>query len=68
MPNADDRWMKMVFSNNQEVITELYYGSGYLSQSSRKVSVPANVSAVFIEDYKGKTRKIDIAEETVDKN
>lgn len=32
---------------------ELYYGSGYLSQSSRKVKLPDNVERVMLYDFKG---------------
>jgi len=37
---------------------EFYYGSGYLSQSTRKFRVPKDVKEIVLFDYKGQSRKI----------
>jgi enediyne biosynthesis protein E4 len=37
---------------------EFYYGSGYLSQSSRKILLPRSFKEIVIYDYAGKSRKI----------
>jgi hypothetical protein len=37
---------------------EFYYGSGYLSQSSRTLSLPNNVQSVMIYDFTGKSREV----------
>jgi hypothetical protein len=37
---------------------EFYYGSGYLSQSSRRVKVPASVKEVILYDAGGRSKKI----------
>jgi hypothetical protein len=39
---------------------EFYYGSTYLSQSSRQLSVPHDAVLVEIFDMKGNTRKVVI--------
>ncbi|MBA4056507.1 MAG: hypothetical protein C0490_17460 [Marivirga sp.] len=37
---------------------EFYYGSGYLSQSSRKLTVPQGVKEIVIYDAKGSSRRV----------
>ena len=37
---------------------ELYYGSGYLSQSSRSLILPIDVKSVEVFDFTGKSREI----------
>ena len=37
---------------------ELYYGSGYLSQSSRSLILPTDVKSVEVFDFAGKSREI----------
>jgi len=37
---------------------EFYYGSGYLSQSSRKLLLPTSFKEIVIYDYAGRSRKI----------
>jgi hypothetical protein len=39
---------------------EFYYGSGYLSQSSRTLSLPNNVQSVMIYDFTGKSREVSL--------
>jgi hypothetical protein len=38
---------------------EFYYGSGYLSQSTRKSKIPASVKEMIVYDYSGNRRVID---------
>lgn len=38
---------------------EFMYGSGYLSQSSRVISIPENVKSVYVIDFAGKKRKLN---------
>jgi len=40
---------------------EFYYGSGYLSQSSRIFSVPENAERAEIVDYQGKKRELNLS-------
>jgi hypothetical protein len=42
---------------NKELI-EFYYGSGYLSQSTRRIQIPEGVTEIIIYDYKGQSRKV----------
>jgi enediyne biosynthesis protein E4 len=51
-----DSYLELVFDNGREQRIELYYGSGYLSQSSRKQRVPTGVKEIRIYNYKGESR------------
>ena len=56
--NPDDRMAIIHFKNGEIRKEEFYYGSSFLSQSSRFISVTENVSLIDITDHTGKTRKI----------
>ncbi len=45
-------------TNGQKRKCEFYYGSGYLSQSSRKLVISNRVKSVQIVDYRGKKRTV----------
>lgn len=49
---------EIVYQDGRKQKIEFYYGSGYLSQSSRKILVPRSVKGIVIYDYAGKSRKI----------
>ena len=55
-PQLLDSWAEYMYSNGQKQRVEFYYGSGYLSQSSRSVRIPSNVKEVIVYDYKGQSR------------
>jgi hypothetical protein len=46
------------YQDGRKQKVEFYYGSGYLSQSSRKLVVPNNVKEIVIYDYAGKSTKL----------
>jgi enediyne biosynthesis protein E4 len=54
----DDVCAELTYKTGKSEHREFYYGSGYLSQSSRVCRVPEGVISVSITNYKGKTRKI----------
>jgi hypothetical protein len=56
--NPDDRMAMLHFKNGAIRKEEFYYGSSFLSQSSRFISVTAAVSWVHITNNAGETRKI----------
>ena len=49
----------LIYSDGKTQRIELYYGSGYLSQSSRKLRVPKGIKEIVIYNSKGKSRKIE---------
>jgi hypothetical protein len=53
-----DRWADVEFTDGKKQRVEFYFGSGYLSQSTRKFTLPARVKDFVIHDYKGVSRKI----------
>ncbi len=56
----DDVIAVLTYENGRKEYREFYYGSGYLSQSSRVIKVPKEVTSVNIVNYKGETRKITV--------
>ena len=56
--NPDDRMAIIHFKNGKIQKEEIYYGSSFLSQSGRFISVNGNVSFIDITDHGGNTRKI----------
>lgn len=58
--NPDDRLAIIHFKDGKIQKEEFYYGSSFLSQSSRFISASENVSFVEITDYAGKSRKISL--------
>ncbi len=53
-----DNYAIVSFTDGREQRIEFYYGSGYLSQSTRMYRIPPGVKEIVIYDYKGKSRKI----------
>lgn len=56
MPAALDVSVEFVWASGKRVRQELYYGSGYLSASTRKVPVPAGVTSATLTNSQGVTR------------
>src|SRR5260221_5103270 len=48
----------LLYNDGRKERIEFYYGSGYLSQSTRRVRIPKGVKEIILSDYKGRTRKI----------
>lgn len=56
-----DAYAIITLKNNKKVKKELYYGNGYLSQSSRKLKIPLeDVVHVEIYDTQGNSREVKI--------
>jgi outer membrane protein assembly factor BamA len=56
----DEVFAEMTYQTGEKEYREFYYGSGYLSQSSRVCKVPAGVITVTFTSYKGETRTIKL--------
>ena len=54
----DEVSAELTYKNGSKEYREFYYGSGYLSQSSRVCPIPEGVASVTFTTYKGETRKI----------
>jgi hypothetical protein len=53
-----DAWAEFTERSGRKVRKELYYGSGYLGQSSRQLAVSAHILSVKIFSYAGKVREV----------
>ncbi|HOW39649.1 MAG TPA: VCBS repeat-containing protein [Bacteroidales bacterium] len=53
---SDDVSARLIYQNGDKEYREFYYGSGYLSQSSRVCKVPSGVITVSLINYKGEIR------------
>jgi hypothetical protein len=56
---ATDAYADLIFANGKKQREEIYYGAGYLSQSSRAI-VATGLAQVFITDFAGKKRQIKL--------
>ncbi|MFD1756656.1 VCBS repeat-containing protein [Rufibacter sediminis] len=56
--NPSDARVEITLDTGKKIIKELYYGSGYLSQSTRSIALPQNTVSAVAYDYNGKSRKI----------
>jgi hypothetical protein len=54
-----DSWAQIQFTNGKSKKVEFYYGSGYLSQSSRRINIPSTVTEVIVHDYARNKRTLD---------
>ena len=55
---SGDRWADVEFTDGRKQRVEFYFGSGYLSQSTRKFTLPVSVKEFVVHDAKGGSRKI----------
>ena len=54
----DDSYADILFKNNKKRRVEFYYGSTYLSQSSRKMLIENDVVKITITNFKGGKREV----------
>jgi hypothetical protein len=59
-PLSSDSWAELVYKSGQVEKVEFYFGAGYLTQSTRTISIPGNVEKLVIHGFDGKTRNIDV--------
>ena len=60
--NKDDVSAELQYETGETELREFYYGSGYLSSSSRVCHIPENVVSVNITTYSGESRTITFNE------
>jgi len=63
VPEPLDFSAKIFYKDGTTEKIELGYGSGFLSQSGRKISLPAQVSKLEVTDYTGKLRELSFPEQ-----
>jgi hypothetical protein len=57
-PQPSDSWASMIYTNAKKEKVEFYFGSGYLSQSTRRLYIPHGVKEIIVYDFKGNHRSI----------
>jgi enediyne biosynthesis protein E4 len=50
--------IEIVTDKGRSILRELYYGNGFLSQSSRRIVIPRNAAKVISTDFSGKRTEI----------
>ncbi|MEO5603862.1 MAG: VCBS repeat-containing protein [Cyclobacteriaceae bacterium] len=58
MPLITDSWAELTFASGKKQKVEFYYGSGYLSQSTRNMKIHAEVTDMVVYDFSRKRRVI----------
>lgn len=58
-PSPLDSWAIFEHDDGKREKVEFYYGSGYLSQSTRSMLIPVTVKKIDVYDYKGSHRIIE---------
>jgi len=61
-PQALDVSATLLFSDGRKQKIEFYFGAGYLSQSTRTMTLPEGIKTLTIIDSKGKSRSIEVAD------
>ncbi|MBL7857101.1 MAG: VCBS repeat-containing protein [Cyclobacteriaceae bacterium] len=57
-PTSLDTRAEFYYTDGRKQRVEFYYGSGYLSQSTRRIRIPAGVQKITVFDSKGDTRTV----------
>lgn len=57
-PEALDTKAELIFSDGTKQAVEFYYGSGYLSQSTRTITIPRGVREMIVYNSRGESRKV----------
>jgi hypothetical protein len=59
-PDVTDEWALIEFRDGSKQRVEFYFGSGYLSQSSRSMAVPERAAKITVYNQLGKSRLVDM--------
>ena len=59
-PGPFDRWAELTHEDGRKQRMEFYYGSGYLTQSTRQTRIQKGVKEIAIYDFKGHSRKVKL--------
>ncbi len=58
-PEPLDSYAEFLFTDGKKQKIEFYYGSGYLSQSTRSVRIPEQIKEIIVFNSTGNFRKVD---------
>lgn len=57
-PETTDAWVELSYQDGRKGKVELRYGSGYLSQSTRRLRIPGDVAQIKVFDSQGNSRVV----------
>jgi hypothetical protein len=63
----DDAAAEIIYQSGKKELREFYYGSAYLSQSSRRFRLPVGAISVNIKTYKGESRSVNSNQSNLNK-
>jgi hypothetical protein len=58
LPAPLDAWVEIQLASGKMQKIEMYYGSGYLSQSTRRIRIPKDATMLVVFDFQGKRREV----------
>lgn len=58
-PMGNDSWAEVLYENGKKRKVEFYYGSGYLSQSSRKLKRDGGIKSITLHEFNGNSRQLN---------
>ncbi|HEX8038996.1 MAG TPA: hypothetical protein VF490_07580, partial [Chryseosolibacter sp.] len=58
-PAGDDAYALITLADGKSYKHEFYYGSAYLSQSTRAMAVPQHTVSIKVFDFRGKSRDVN---------
>ena len=58
-PMASDNWAELSYKDGNKEKVEFYYGSGYLSQSTRRINLPPTITKIVVHNFAGEERVVD---------
>ena len=60
VPEQQDCRAELIHDDGRRTRIEFYHGSGYLSQSSRRLRIPDDASSLIVYTYQGKLRQVAV--------
>ncbi len=60
-PKNTDAWCEVKLGSGKSRKQEFYFGSGYLSQSGRKLRLPADAKTLTVHSVDGKSMNVDVS-------
>jgi hypothetical protein len=60
-PAPGDAWAELTYKDGKKQKVEFYFGSGYLSQSSRNIVVSPLVVSIVVFDSKGNSKPVNVS-------
>lgn len=68
IPEKNDAWIEIEEAGAKKRKIELYYGSTFLSQSSRAVNISPSATKITVTNYQGQSRTPDLPEKRIQRN